>query len=228
VRRTVRQIDGDIAAGTFEYRRWFPRGRKAGLFAPPESNAPPLYAAYARRWLADKTARLGAGIRLASDRGQPTDSRLRRAPGFGHRRRGSRGIYRFAEARRRSHAAGTGHEGSAQAPSSSYQALEQARQHHRQSAAPTLDRAVSKGWLADNPARKIELLREDKAEIEPFSLDEVKRFITDGAQDDEQRRYFRIALFTGLRPGEQIGLQWDDIDWQRKIIAVRRSLGRFG
>jgi integrase len=92
----------------------------------------------------------------------------------------------------------------------------------------SLDRAVSKGWLADNPARKIELLREDKAEIEPFSLDEVKRFITDGAQDDEQRRYFRIALFTGLRPGEQIGLQWDDIDWQRKIIAVRRSLGRFG
>jgi len=108
VRRTVRQIDGDIAAGTFEYQRWFPRGRKAGLLAAPESNAPPLYAAYVRRWLADKTARLGAGT--AYDWREPTDSCLRRAPGFGHRRRGRRGIYRLTEARRRRHAAGTGHD----------------------------------------------------------------------------------------------------------------------
>src|SRR5919201_3395228 len=54
VRRDVRQIDGELAAGTFDYHRWFPRGRKAELFAPPESNALPLYAAYVRRWLADK------------------------------------------------------------------------------------------------------------------------------------------------------------------------------
>jgi integrase len=33
VRRDVRQIDGELAAGTFEYLRWFPRGRKAALFA---------------------------------------------------------------------------------------------------------------------------------------------------------------------------------------------------
>src|SRR5207244_1591190 len=30
------------------------------------------------------------------------------------------------------------------------------------------------------------------------------------------------------RPGEEIGLQWDDIDWQRKIVRVRRSISRFG
>jgi integrase len=92
----------------------------------------------------------------------------------------------------------------------------------------SLDRPVSKGWLADNPARKIDLLREDKPDIDPLSLDEVKRFVADGLQDDEHRRYFRVAFFTGLRPGEQVGLQWADIDWQRRLIGVRRSLGRFG
>jgi hypothetical protein len=38
----------------------------------------------------------------------------------------------------------------------------------------SLDRAVGKGWLPDNPARKVDLLREDKPEIDPFSLAEAK------------------------------------------------------
>jgi hypothetical protein len=38
----------------------------------------------------------------------------------------------------------------------------------------SLDRAVTKGWLSENPARKIDLLREEKPYIDPFSLAEVK------------------------------------------------------
>jgi integrase len=92
----------------------------------------------------------------------------------------------------------------------------------------SLDRAVSKGWLSDNPARRIDLLREEKPEIDPFSVDDAKTFISEGLQDDEQRRYFRVAFFSGLRPGEQIGLQWGDVDWQRRMIRVRRSVSCFG
>lgn len=51
VRRDIRQIDGEIAGGTFEYLRWFPHGRKAALFAPTESTEPPLYREYVERWL---------------------------------------------------------------------------------------------------------------------------------------------------------------------------------
>jgi integrase len=56
----------------------------------------------------------------------------------------------------------------------------------------------------------------------------VKTFLGSGLEDEDDRRYFRVAFFSGLRPGEQAGLQWDDIDWERKIICVRRSIGRFG
>jgi len=56
----------------------------------------------------------------------------------------------------------------------------------------------------------------------------VKSFLGSGLEEEDDRRYFRVAFFSGLRPGEQIGLQWDDIDWQRKVICVRRSIGRFG
>src|SRR5262249_15851443 len=79
-----------------------------------------------------------------------------------------------------------------------------------------------------NPARNIDLLREDKPEIDPFSLAEVQAFVSEGLDDDENRRYFRVAFFTGLRPGEEIGLQWDDIDWRRSGVRVRRSVSRFG
>jgi len=92
----------------------------------------------------------------------------------------------------------------------------------------SLDRAVAKGWFPDNPARKIDLLREDKPEIDPLSVTEVKAFLGKGLQEEEDRRYFRFAFFSGLRPGEEIGLQWDDIDWQRKMLLVRRPVSRFG
>ena len=56
----------------------------------------------------------------------------------------------------------------------------------------------------------------------------MKTFLGSGLDDEDRRQYFRVAIFSGLRPGEEIGLQWNDIDRQRKIICVRRSIGRFG
>lgn len=38
------------------------------------------------------------------------------------------------------------------------------------------------------------------------------------------RAYFAIGFFTGMRTGEIIGLRWSDIDFDKKIIEVRRSI----
>src|SRR5439155_1294555 len=84
----------------------------------------------------------------------------------------------------------------------------------------SLDRAVRKGWLKTNPARAVDLLREDKVQIDPLSLEEVKLLLSKGLQDDEDGRYFTVAFFSGLRPGEELGLQWEDLDWHRKTIAT--------
>lgn len=35
---------------------------------------------------------------------------------------------------------------------------------------------------------------------------------------------FAAALYTGMRQGELIGLQWGDIDWNGKFIEVRRAI----
>jgi integrase len=79
VRRIVREIDGEIAARTFDYLKWFPEGRRAALFAAPQSATPPLYREYVKKWLDDKQARLGAGT--AYDWQRIVESRL--IPTFG-------------------------------------------------------------------------------------------------------------------------------------------------
>ena len=80
----------------------------------------------------------------------------------------------------------------------------------------------------------MDLLREDRTPIDPLSLDEVKLLLSKGLPDneggrfEEERRYFTVAFFSGLRPGEEIGLRWEDVDWYRKTIGVRRAVNRFG
>jgi integrase len=74
-----------------------------------------------------------------------------------------------------------------------------------------LDGVVRRGWLEENPARTLENLREERREPDPFSLDEVPQFLKDG-----------------LRPSEQIELQWSDIDWSRNLICGRRGVSRLG
>ncbi len=92
-----------------------------------------------------------------------------------------------------------------------------------------LDRAVQHGWLKSNPARAIAKLKESRAEIDPFSLEEVKVFLA-GLPEETWRRYFTVAFFTGLRPSEQIGLRWSAIDWQGTppLVIVRCGVTRRG
>lgn len=34
----------------------------------------------------------------------------------------------------------------------------------------------------------------------------------------------RVLSYTGMREGELLGLQWEDIDWQRDLIELRRTV----
>lgn len=89
---------------------------------------------------------------------------------------------------------------------------------------------LKRGWLDNNPARQVEHLKEERSNIDPLSFDEVKQLLANGFKRPEDRRYFLVAIFTGLRPSEQIGLQWDAIDWVAKPprIGARQGVTRRG
>jgi integrase len=90
-----------------------------------------------------------------------------------------------------------------------------------------LDRAVKRaGSRRTRPGRSRRSERRNRRSS--ISLEEVRIFLDSGLRDPAWRRYFTVAFFTGLRPGEQLGLRWDDLDWPRKLIGVRRAVTRWG
>jgi integrase len=41
---------------------------------------------------------------------------------------------------------------------------------------------------------------------------------------DDVRNFIRPRRHTGMRPGEYIGLKWQDVDWERGTVSVKRTL----
>ena len=54
-----------------------------------------------------------------------------------------------------------------------------------------------------------------------FTPDQVRAIIT--AAPQPWKTFFTLAAMTGMRPGELLGLQFGDLDFERRVIQVRRS-----
>lgn len=72
-----------------------------------------------------------------------------------------------------------------------------------------------------SPWKSIKPLPVNRKPVHPFTLDEVLKFI-DFVRPDF-RCYFLVRFFTGLRTGEIDGLQWENVDFERRQILVRQS-----
>lgn len=72
------------------------------------------------------------------------------------------------------------------------------------------------------PYRAIKPMRTARSQIDPFSLDEIQKFLN--AVDDEWRNYFSVRFFTGMRTSEIDGLKWKYVDFDRREILVRETL----
>lgn len=85
--------------------------------------------------------------------------------------------------------------------------------------------AVGEGYIRTNPVESLNLSRGQKPEIEVLTWDEQAALI----QHSYKHRYgvfVRLALFTGVRLGELLGLKWEDVDLSGKMIHIRRTLSR--
>lgn len=87
-----------------------------------------------------------------------------------------------------------------------------------------LNKAVRWDVLSSNPLERVEYLKEDDSKkIRSLTEDEVQRLL------NEANGWFKpvllTALYTGMREGEMIYLEWDDVDLENGIIRVRRKPG---
>ena len=74
-------------------------------------------------------------------------------------------------------------------------------------------------------SRRIEFPKADTPEVEAFTMEEVTEILQ--ATETEPihiRTLVEVALFTGLRRGEIVGLKWEDVDLDMQILSVKRSI----
>ncbi len=85
-----------------------------------------------------------------------------------------------------------------------------------------LHQAVSNNLIRDNPATACVLPKVQKPEIKPLEPQEIHRILQE-AESDDYRNIFTVALFTGMRQGELLGLSWDCIDFESGVITVKQQ-----
>lgn len=99
--------------------------------------------------------------------------------------------------------------------------------HYRAVLRRALNVAVRRRHLARNPALGVELPEPDSDVGKPLTLDEAKRLL-EGTQDDRLGVLWRLALVTGLRQAELLGLGWEDLDLEAGTLTVRAQIQRLG
>lgn len=91
----------------------------------------------------------------------------------------------------------------------------------------SLKKALAWDMIQKNPATLVDRPKAQKKEMQVWTLEESHQFLR-AARDDMYYMVFLLAITTGMRQGEILGLRWKDVDFQRKTISVTQILSHDG
>ena len=99
-------------------------------------------------------------------------------------------------------------------------------EHHRLISA-MLQNAVYWQLLPSNPARRVKPPKTKKPKMEFFNDDECKFLIQSLMELTGSKLKYKVAIlldiFSGVRRGELIGLEWSDVDFKNETININKS-----
>jgi integrase len=98
-------------------------------------------------------------------------------------------------------------------------------QHVHRTLSQARSHAVRLGVLIKNPAMQVKPPRPQRREIKILSKDEMGTLLK-AAQGTWLHLPVLVALTTGLRRGELLGLRWSDLDLKAGTLTVNQSLER--
>ena len=88
-----------------------------------------------------------------------------------------------------------------------------------------LEKAVDLEYLPRNPAGKCILPKAEQEEPRPLD-DEQATALLRAVEGGNMEHLITVALFTGLRLSELLGLTWDAIDYDNGTISINKQLSR--
>lgn len=86
-----------------------------------------------------------------------------------------------------------------------------------------LQQAVALGYLRDNPTEKCILPKIIRREGTPLD-EKALPFFLSAIEEHPHEYLYKIALYTGIREGEILGLTWDCIDFKEKTLTIKQQL----
>lgn len=91
----------------------------------------------------------------------------------------------------------------------------------------SLNHAVNLGLLTRNPTAVAVPPKPEPREKQILDENQIQTLLIT-AQDvqPEFLPLYQLALTTGMRLGELLGLSWDDLDWDKKTLTIHRQLKR--
>lgn len=86
-----------------------------------------------------------------------------------------------------------------------------------------LRQALRLGLIPRNPAQAAIVPRPKRSEMQVWTESQVSTFLL-FIRGHRLEILYQLALATGMRRGELVGLQWDDVDWTGRTIRVQRQV----
>jgi integrase len=86
-----------------------------------------------------------------------------------------------------------------------------------------LKHAVREGILGRNPVEAVERPKVEQAEMLTLNEEQARQFLITATGSMFEAVYY-LALTTGMREGELLGLKWSDLDWNKGVLFVQRQL----
>jgi integrase len=99
-------------------------------------------------------------------------------------------------------------------------------EHHRLLRA-MLQKAVYWQMIVSNPAERVQAPKTKKPKRKYYDDEQSKALISGLMELTEEQFKYKVAIiltiFTGVRLGELMGLEWDDINFREGIVSINRS-----
>ncbi len=83
-----------------------------------------------------------------------------------------------------------------------------------------LNWAVVEGLLPSNPSTGLKVPKHEGQKANPMTRDQASAFLK-AAEGSPLRALYYLAVMTGMRQGELLGLRWCDLDFENGTLAIR-------
>ncbi len=216
LKQILGRIEAEITLGTFEYASYFPNSPRAKeMTGNLQRNVgvnreTPLFSEFAELWMSEMKVQW----RKSHIEGVETTLRKYINPFFGEKEVGCITKAEILEFRAQL----------GKVTKKNGASLTSTRINHIITPLRMILNESANRYEFTSPYHGIKSLKVPKTDVQPFTLEEVKRILTNVR--DDYRPYYSVRFFTGMRTGEIDGLLWQYVDFERRQILIRQSLVR--